>query len=340
MNKILIFLALINFAAAQQLLNVSYDATRELFKEYNALFIKYYEQKSGKKIKILQSHGGSGAQARMLIDGLKADVATLALAYDINAVARKSGALDASWQEEFPLNSAPYNSTIVFLVRKGNPKGIKDWDDLVRNDVKIVTPNPKTSGGARYNHLAAYAYAAAKFNGDEDKIREFLVKLYANAPVLDAGARGSANTFIRRGIGDAMIAWENEAYLSKARLGENEFEIIYPSLSILAQPPVAVLSKNAAANGAKEVVRLEVRIGRLSGVEPHYLESAFEVYKTGTICENAELLIALQNVAVECKSCGFSGELSENDFTCPACGSQELEVTGGEDMHLMRLEMR
>ena len=248
MNKILIFLVLINFAAAQQLLNVSYDATRELFKEYNALFIKYYEQKSGKKIKILQSHGGSGAQARMLIDGLKADVATLALAYDINAVARKSGALDASWQEEFPLNSAPYNSTIVFLVRKGNPKGIKDWDDLVRNDVKIVTPNPKTSGGARYNHLAAYAYAAAKFDGDEDKIREFLVKLYANAPVLDAGARGSANTFIRRGIGDAMIAWENEAHLSKARLGEDEFEIIYPSLSILAQPPVAVLSKNATAN--------------------------------------------------------------------------------------------
>jgi len=237
-----------------ELLNVSYDPTRELYVDYNAAFAKYWQAKTGDVVTVRQSHGGSGKQARSVIDGLPADVVTLALAGDIDALADKAHLLPADWQKQFPLNSSPYTSTIVFLVRKGNPKQIKDWDDLVKPGVAVITPNPKTSGGARWNYLAAWEYGRRKY-GSEEKAKDYIRKLFANVPVLDTGARGSTTTFVQREIGDVLIAWENEAYLSLKEFGEGKFEIITPSVSILAEPPVAVVEKVAAKKGTEAVAK-------------------------------------------------------------------------------------
>ena len=238
-----------------KLLNVSYDPTRELYQDYNAAFARYWKEKTGDTVVIQQSHGGSGKQARSVIDGLEADVVTLALAYDIDAIAENARLLPADWQKRLPDNSAPYTSTIVFLVRKGNPKGIKDWDDLVKPGIAVVTPNPKTSGGARWNYLAAWGYALKKNSNDEAKARDFVTRLFKNVPILDTGARGSTTTFVQRGIGDVLIAWESEALLSLKESGKGEFEIVIPSLSILAEPPVAWLDKIAQKHGTTEVAR-------------------------------------------------------------------------------------
>jgi sulfate transport system substrate-binding protein len=238
-----------------KLLNVSYDPTRELYTEYNAAFVKYWKAKTGDQVTIQQSHGGSGKQARSVIDGLAADVVTLALAYDVDAIAEKSRLLPLDWQKKLPNNSSPYTSTIVFLVRKGNPKGIKDWDDLLRPGVSVITPNPKTSGGARWNYLAAWAYALQKSGNEELKARDFVARLFKNVPVLDTGARGATTTFVQRGIGDVFISWENEAYLALKEFGAEKFEIVTPSLSILAEPPVAVVEKSARKRGTEAVAQ-------------------------------------------------------------------------------------
>ena len=242
-------------SAQTRLLNVSYDPTRELYREFNAAFIAYWKQETGATVTIQQSHGGSGAQARAVIDGLEADVVTLALEADIDAIAEKSHKLPANWRGRLPNNNAPYTSTIVFLVRKGNPKGINDWDDLGKPGVAVITPNPKTSGGARWNFLAAWAWAKERFGGDETKIRDYVGKLYTNVPVLDTGARGSTTTFVKRGIGDVLLAWENEAFLALDELGPGKFEIVVPSISIKAEPPVALVDENAKAHGTTEVSR-------------------------------------------------------------------------------------
>ena len=234
------------------LLNVSYDPTRELYQDFNKSFAKYWEGKTKEKVVVRQSHGGSGKQARSVIDGLDADVVTLALAYDIDEIAERAKLLPADWQKRLPHNSAPYTSTIVFLVRKGNPKGIRDWDDLVKPGVSVVTPNPKTSGGARWNYLAAWG-SVLKKGGDAAKAKDFVARLYGNVAVLDSGARGATTTFVERGIGDVLIAWENEAYLSVQELGPGKFEIVTPSLSILAEPPVAVVDKVADRKGTRKV---------------------------------------------------------------------------------------
>lgn len=238
-----------------ELLNVSYDPTREFYEKYNTIFAAHWKEKTGQDVKIIQSHGGSGKQARAVIDGLKADVVTLAIAYDIDAIAEKAKLLPTDWQTKYPHNSAPYSSTIVLLVRKGNPKNIKDWGDLVKDGIQVITPNPKTGGGARLNYLAAWAYAKDKFAGNEPKIKEFMGKLFKNIPVLDSGARGSSTTFAQRGIGDALITWENEAYLAQKEMGKGEFEIIYPSISIAAEPPVAVIEKNSSAKGTLDAAK-------------------------------------------------------------------------------------
>jgi sulfate transport system substrate-binding protein len=236
-------------AAQIELLNVSYDPTRELYREYNDAFAKHYKTLTGDDAAIKQSHGGSGKQAIAIIDGLEADVVTLALGGDIDVIAAKTGKIPQDWQKRLKNNSAPYTSTIVFLVRAGNPKNIKDWDDLVKEGVKVITPDPKTSGGARWNYLAAWAYAAKKYKSEE-KAAEFVKKLYSNVPVLDTGARGSTNTFVQRGIGDVLLAWENEAFLSINELGKGKFEIVVPSLSILAEPSVSVVDGNVKKKGA------------------------------------------------------------------------------------------
>ncbi len=238
-----------------KLLNVSYDPTRELYQDYNAAFAKYWKDKTGDTVVIQQVHNGSGKSARAVIDGLQADVVTLALAYDIDAIAEKSKLLPADWQKRLPNNSTPYTSTIVFLVRKGNPKGIKDWDDLIKTGVSVITPNPKTSGGARWNYLAAWGYALKQNGNDETKAREFVAKLFKNVPVLDTGARGATTTFVQRGIGDVLIAWENEALLSLKESGQGEFEIVAPSVSILAEPPVALVDKVASKHGTETVAK-------------------------------------------------------------------------------------
>jgi sulfate transport system substrate-binding protein len=237
------------------LLNVSYDPTRELYQEYNSAFSRYWSEKNGVKVTVSQSHGGSGKQARSVIDGLEADVVTLALAYDIDAIAAKSGLVPVDWQKKLPHNSAPYVSTVVFLVRKGNPKNIKDWNDLVRPGLSVITPNPKTSGGARWNYLAAWGYALKQFNAEEDKARDFVTRLFRNVPVLDSGARGATTTFTQRGIGDVLVSWENEAFLVTREIGKNRFEVVVPSLSILAEPTVAVVEKVAQRRGTTEVAR-------------------------------------------------------------------------------------
>jgi len=248
-------MAVPGLAAAKDLtiLNVSYDPTRELYKDVNAAFAQSWKAKTGDTITIQQSHGGSGGQSRAVIDGLKADVVTLALAYDIDAIADKAKLLPADWQSRLPNNSTPYRSTIVFLVRAGNPWHIKDWDDLAKPGISVITPNPKTSGGARWNYLAAWGYALHHNDGDEAKARDFVAKLYKNVPVLDSGARGSTNTFAQRGLGDVLIAWENEAYLALKEFGADKYQIVTPSESILAEPPVAVVDKVADAHGARQV---------------------------------------------------------------------------------------
>ena len=240
--------------AAQSLLNVSYDPTRELYRDYNQAFAKYWKQKTGATVTVQQSHGGSGKQARSVIDGLTADVVTLALAYDVDAIAEK-GLLPGNWQTRLPNNSAPYTSTIVFVVRKGNPKQIRDWDDLAKPGVAVITPNPKTSGGARWNYLAAWGHALRKHGGNEAKARELVAAIYRNVPVLDSGARGSTTTFAQRGLGDVLIAWENEAFLAHKEFGEGKFETVVPSVSILAEPPVAVVDKYADERGTREVAQ-------------------------------------------------------------------------------------
>jgi len=237
------------FAADVTLLNVSYDPTRELYVDFNKAFASAYRAETGKSVEIKQSHGGSGSQARAVIDGLQADAVTLALAYDIDAIAAK-GLLAKDWQTRLPQNSSPYTSTIVFLVRKGNPKGIKDWDDLIKSGVSVITSNPKTSGGARWNYLAAWGYGLKKY-GSADKAREFVGNIYKNVPVLDTGARGSTITFVERGVGDVLLAWENEAFLAVKEFGKDKFEIVAPSVSILAEPPVAVVDTVADKKGTR-----------------------------------------------------------------------------------------
>ncbi|GAB7027472.1 sulfate ABC transporter substrate-binding protein [Geotalea toluenoxydans] len=239
--------------AEVNLLNVSYDPTRELYQEYNAAFTKYWKGKTGQDVTFKQSHGGSGKQARAVIDGLEADVVTLALAYDIDQIHDKAKLIPENWQKRLPNNSAPYTSTIVFLVRKGNPKKIKDWNDLVKPGVSIITPNPKTSGGARWNYLAAWAYALKQKGGTDVKAKEFVGKLFRNVPVLDSGARGSTTTFVQRGIGDVLLAWENEAFLAVNELGKDKFEIVVPSLSILAEPSVSIVDKVVDKKGTRKV---------------------------------------------------------------------------------------
>ena len=239
------------FAADVTLLNVSYDPTRELYADFNKAFASAYQKETGKSVEIKQSHGGSGSQARAVIDGLQADVVTLALAYDIDAIAAK-GLAPADWQKRLPLNASPYTSTIVFLVRKGNPKGIKDWNDLVKSGVSVITPNPKTSGGARWNYLAAWGYAL-KRSGSVDKAKQFVGDLYKNVPVLDTGARGSTVTFVERGVGDVLLAWENEAFLAQREFGKDKFEIVSPPLSILAEPPLSVVDTVADKKGTRAV---------------------------------------------------------------------------------------
>jgi sulfate/thiosulfate transport system substrate-binding protein len=236
------------------LLNVSYDPTRELYQEVNTAFAAFWKTKTGQSVTVQQSHGGSGKQARAVIDGLPADVVTLALAYDIDAIAERN-VIVKDWQKRLPNNSAPYTSTIVLLVRKGNPKHIKDWEDLVRPGISVITPNPKTSGGARWNYLAAWGYALRRWGGDEAKARDFVAKLYHNVPVLDSGARGSTTTFVERGIGDVLIAWENEAILAAKELGQDKFEIVMPTVSILAEPPVAVVDKVVKRHGTEAVAQ-------------------------------------------------------------------------------------
>jgi len=239
--------------AETTLLNVSYDPTRELYEDYNKAFAKYWKQKSGDDVTIKQSHGGSGKQARTVIDGLPADVVTLGLAADIDAVATNGKLLPINWQSRLPNNSSPYTSTIVFLVRKGNPKGIKDWGDLIKPGLAVITPNPKTSGGARWNYLAAWAWALKQPGGNEATAKEFVRKLYKNVPVLDTGARGATTTFVQREIGDVLLAWENEAFLSIKELGPDKVEIVVPSLSILAEPPVAVVDKVVLRRGTRDI---------------------------------------------------------------------------------------
>jgi sulfate transport system substrate-binding protein len=246
-------LAVAASAGEVKLLNVSYDPTRELYTEYNAAFAKYWKAKTGDDVVVSQSHGGSGKQAQAVINGLEADVVTLALAYDIDALAQQAKLLPADWQKRLPNDSAPYTSTIVFLVRTGNPRGIKDWDDLVKTGVSVVVANPKTSGGARWAYLAAYAYALEKNHHDDVAARDFIKQLYKNVPVLDSGARGSTVTFAKNGIGDVLLAWENEAHLALQEFGKEQFEIVTPPLSILAEPPVALVDKNARRHHTTEL---------------------------------------------------------------------------------------
>jgi sulfate/thiosulfate-binding protein len=240
-------------AAETTLLNVSYDPTRELYQAYNVAFAKHWKEKTGEDVKINQSHGGSGKQARAVIDGLEADVVTLALAGDVDQLANKGNLIPADWQKRLPQNASPYTSTIVLLVRKGNPKGIKDWSDLAKDGVEVITPNPKTSGGARWNYLAAWGYALKQPGGNDEKARELVTKIYKNTKVLDTGARGSTTTFVERGIGDVLIAWENEANLAQKEFGADKFEIVIPSISILAEPPVSVVDKVVDKRGTRKV---------------------------------------------------------------------------------------
>jgi sulfate/thiosulfate-binding protein len=272
----------LNAQGSVKLLNVSYDPTREFYQEVNAAFAKFWQAQTGQSVTINQSHGGSGKQARSVIDGLQADVVTLALAYDIDAIHQAANLLPKDWQKRLPDNSAPYTSTIVFVVRKGNPKGIRDWNDLVRPGVVVITPNPKTSGGARWNYLAAWAYARQLPGGSDTTAREFVTKLFKNVPVLDSGARGSTTTFVQRGIGDVLIAWENEALLAAEMLGKDKVEIVVPSMSILAEPPVAIVDKVVDRRGTRKVAEAYLRFlyspeGQELAARHHYRPRSQEV---------------------------------------------------------------
>ena len=256
--RLVLALLLVTIPAGAQrvtLLNVSYDPTRELYREINAEFAAHWKRTTGQEVEIRQSHGGSGKQARAVIDGLEADVVTLALAYDIDQIAAKARLLPANWQTKLPANSSPYTSTIVFVVRKGNPKRIRDWSDLARPGVSVITPNPKTSGGARWNYLAAWGYALRANGNDERRARDFVTRLFRNVPVLDAGARGATTTFVERGLGDVLIAWENEALLAAKELGRDRLEVVVPSVSILAEPPVTVVDRNVKRRGTERVAK-------------------------------------------------------------------------------------
>lgn len=286
---VLIAAAFLQSAAAREirLLNASYDPTRELYREINAAFAERWKARTGDTVLIQQSHGGSGKQARGVIDGLPADVVTLALAYDIDAIAMKGKRLPPDWQKRLPFNSAPYTSTIVFLVRKGNPKGIKDWDDLARPEVAVVMPNPKTSGGARWNYLAAWGYALRKFGNDEAKARDFVGAILKNVSVFDTGARGAATTFVQRSIGDALVTWENEAMLSQQEAGQDKLVIVAPSLSVLAEPPVAWVDRVVNRKGTAEVAKAYLEFlytpeGQEIAARHHYrprIESVSAKYK-------------------------------------------------------------
>ena len=272
--------------ADRSMLNVSYDPTRELYQEFNPVFAKAWKEKTGEDLNVRMSHGGSGKQARTVIDGLAADVVTLALAYDIDEIAAKAGLMPADWQKRLPNNSSPYTSTIVFLVRKGNPKGIKDWNDLAKPGIAVITPNPKTSGGARWNFLAAWGYALRSSGGDEAKAKEFVSAMFKNVPVLDTGARGSTTTFVQRKLGDVLITWENEAFLAREEFPSEELQMVVPSLSILAEPPVALVDRNVDKSGTRDVAQayLEALYGpdgqRLAAkhfyrpVKPEYADAA------------------------------------------------------------------
>lgn len=256
LSGLIIFIAILGASPVQaqslSILNVSYDPTREFYREYNQHFIDLWQKQTGQRINVRQSHGGSGSQAQAVINGLDADVVTLALAYDVDALRQRGNLIPQNWQERLPGNSSPYTSTIVLLVRAGNPKNIQDWDDLIRDDVQVITPNPKTSGGARWNYLAAWGFAEKTY-GSQEKAREFMEKLFTNVPVLDPAARGATNTFVQRRIGDVFIAWENEAFLSVEQLGRGQFEIVVPSVSILAEPPVTVVDRNVDRKGTRTV---------------------------------------------------------------------------------------
>jgi sulfate transport system substrate-binding protein len=281
---------------AVTLLNVSYDPTRELYVEFNKEFAKHWKETQNHDVTIEQSHGGAGAQARAVIDGLKADVVTLALSYDIDQISEIAGLMPPDWQNRLPNNSCPYTSTIVFLVRKGNPKGIKDWNDLVKEDVEVITPNPKTSGGARYNYLAAWGYALRNNDNDEAKAKDFVAALYKNVPVLDSGARGSTTTFVQRKIGDVLLAWENEALLALKELGPDQVEMVVPSVSILAEPPVTLMDKNAEAKGTKEVAKAYLEylyspIGQNIAAKHYYRPSEPELVDEETLKQFPEVTL-------------------------------------------------
>jgi sulfate/thiosulfate transport system substrate-binding protein len=286
--------------SAQELLNVSYDPTRELYQEVNAVFAAQWKAKTGKAVTLQQSHGGSGKQARAVIDGLEADVVTLALAYDVDAIAQ-AGLLAPTWQKRLPQNSCPYTSTLVFLVRKGNPKGIKDWGDLARAGVSVVTPNPKTSGAARWSYLAAWAWALRQPGGNEPKAKAFVAQLFKNVPVLDTGARGSTNTFVQRGIGDVLLAWENEAFLAVKELGADKFEIVVPSLSILAEPPVAIVDKVVDKKGTRAVAQAYLEFlyspeGQTLAAKHYYRPRLKEAYAKAPVAFAAVKLVTIDEV--------------------------------------------
>ena len=283
-------------AAQATILNVSYDPTRELYQEYNAAFARHWQATTGQAIAVRQSHGGSGKQARAVIDGLEADVVTLALAYDIDAIAELRGLIKPGWQARLAGNSSPYTSAIVFVVRAGNPKGIRDWDDLARAGVSVITPNPKTSGGARWNYLAAWGYGRRKFPGDEAKVREFVGRILKNVPVFDSGARGSTTTFLQRGIGDVLIAWENEAHLAVEEVGKGRFEIVAPSVSILAEPAVAVVDAVVDRRGTRAIA--EAYLGWLYAEEGQRI-AARHHYRPRTPVKDVPALPALKLFTVD-----------------------------------------
>ena len=287
--------SVIGFTLADtELLNVSYDQAREFYKDFNAAFAAKWASETGEVLTINSSHGGSGKQARAVIDGLDADVVTLALQSDIDAIAEKSGKIDKNWRSEFSNNSAPYTSTIVFLVRKGNPKGIKDWGDLVKDSVQVITPNPKTSGGARWNYLAAWSWANTQFGGDEAKIKSFIADLYSHVPVLDTGARGSTVTFAERGEGDVLLAWENEAYLALDEFGADGFDIVSPPTSILAEPPIAIVDANVDAKGTRKVAEAYLSYlyspeGQTLALKHHYRPSKPELVQDADVAKAPDI---------------------------------------------------